>query len=238
MKCIIIEDEIPAQDILKGYIQKTVDIELLGVFNSALNANSILQSDIVDLIFLDINLPNISGLSYLKTLKNPPRVILTTAYTQYAAESYEYDTIIDYLVKPYSFERFLKSVNKIDSEKVNTPKIKYQSINKVTGDSESIFINVDKTLHKIELKDIIYIQSDRNYVTIITQDLSLVFIDTLKKWTAYLNHDNFVQIHRSFIVNIDYIKKLTGNIAYLEKVKIPIGKTYKKSLLDKVKPIN
>ena len=95
MNCIIIEDEIPAQEILIGYIQKTVDMKLLEVFNSALKANAILQSGMVDLVFLDIYLPNISGLNYLKTLKNPPMVIMTTAYTKYAAESYEYDVIID-----------------------------------------------------------------------------------------------------------------------------------------------
>lgn len=238
MNCIIIEDEIPAQEILIGYIQKTSDFQLLDVFNSALQANNLLLSGTVDLVFLDINLPAISGLNYLKTLKNPPMVIMTTAYTKYAAESYEYDVIIDYLVKPYSFERFLKSINKIESRNSTLSKIQYQAINKVTGDSESIFINVDKTLHKIKLKDILYIQSDRNYVTIITKDLSLAFIDTLKKWTIHLKQENFIQVHRSFIVNIDYIEKLTGNIAYLKKCKIPIGKTYKKFLFDKVKPIN
>lgn len=238
MNCIIIEDEIPAQEILKSYISKVPDLNLTGVFNSALKANSLLQENSVDLLFLDINLPNISGLNFLKTIKNPPFVIMTTAYTDYAVESFEFETIIDYLVKPFGFERFLKSINKIDSRSFHQSKIQYQSIEKITKDEQFVFINVDKTLHKIDLNSIIYVQSDRNYVTVVSKDLSLSFIDSLKNWTEYLNQDNFIQVHRSFILNLDYIEKLTGNIVYINNHKVPVGKTFKEDLFQKVKPIN
>jgi DNA-binding LytR/AlgR family response regulator len=239
MNCIIIEDEVPAQEVLISYIDKVPELKLLEVYNSALKANSILQTNMVDIIFLDINLPNISGMSYLKTLKNPPMVIMTTAYSNYAAESFEYDVIIDYLVKPYSFERFLKSINKIESRlESNQLKFQYQSVEITTNNDEFVFINVDKTLHKVNLKSIVYVQSDRNYVTIVTEELSLSFIDSLKKWTSYLKQDNFLQIHRSFIVNINFIKKLTGNLVYIGKQRIPVGKTYKEDLFKRVKPIN
>ncbi len=239
MNCIIIEDEVPAQEILISYIEKVPDLKLLGVFNAALKANSILQSETIDIVFLDINLPTISGLDYLKTLKNPPFVIMTTAYTNYAVESFEYDVILDYLVKPFSFERFLKSINKIESRQYNTvPKLQYQSIKEVTKNDEFIFINVDKVLHKINLSTIIYVQSDRNYVTVVSKELSLSFIDSLKNWVGYLKQDCFLQIHRSFIININYIEKLTGNLAYINKQKIPVGKTYKEDLFKIVKPIN
>ncbi len=239
MNCIIIEDEVPAQNLLISYIDKVPDLELLEVFNSALKANSILQTNTVDVIFLDINLPNISGMSYLKTLKNPPMVIMTTAYSDYAVESFEYDVILDYLVKPYDFERFLKSINKIESKQQNlVPKLQYQTVEITTNENEFIFINVDKILHKINLNSIVYVQSDRNYVTVVTEELKLSFIDSLKKWSGYLKQDNFLQIHRSFIVNINFIEKLTGNIAYINKQKIPVGKTYKEALLTRVKPIN
>jgi DNA-binding LytR/AlgR family response regulator len=239
MNCIIIEDEIPAQEILISYINKVPDLKLIEVYNSALKANSILQTETVDILFLDINLPNISGMNYLKTLKNPPIVIMTTAYSDYAAESFEYDIIIDYLVKPYSFERFLKAINKNESSQQSTlPKLQYQSIKEISKDKESIFINVDKTLHKIDLNNIIYVQSDRNYVTVVSKELSLSFIDSLKNWTIYLKQDNFLQIHRSFIININYLEKLTGNLAYINKQKIPVGKTYKEILFKKVKSIN
>jgi DNA-binding LytR/AlgR family response regulator len=239
MNCIIIEDEVPAQEILISYINKVPDLNLLKVFNSALKASNILQTNTIDFVFLDINLPNISGINYLKTLKNPPKIIMTTAYTNYAVESFEYDIIVDYLVKPFSFERFLKSINKIESSPENTlPKLQYQSVKQVTKNDEYIFINVDKILHKINLKNIIYIQSDRNYITVVTKELSLSFIDSLKNWVGYLKQGCFIQIHRSFIININYIEKLTGNLAYINKQKIPVGKTYKENLFIKVKPIN
>lgn len=238
MNCIIIEDEIPAQEILKSYISMVPELNLLGVFNSALKANSILQEDSVDLLFLDINLPNISGLNFLKTIKNPPFVIMTTAYTDYAVESFEFESIIDYLVKPFNFERFLKSINKVESRPSHQSKIQYQSLEKITHDEQFVFINVDKTLHKIDLNSIIYVQSDRNYVTVVSKDLSLSFIDSLKNWTEYLKQDNFIQVHRSYILNIDYIEKLTGNIVYIHSHKVPVGKTFKEALFQKVKPIN
>ena len=239
MNCIIIEDEVPAQEILISYIEKVPDLKLLGVFNSALKANSILQTETIDTMFLDINLPTISGLDYLKTLKNSPLVIMTTAYTNYAVESFEYDFIIDYLVKPFGFERFLKSINKIESRQLNTvQKLQYQSVIEINKKEEFIFINVDKILRKINLKNIIYVQSDRNYVTVVTKELRLSFIDSLKNWGDYLESDNFLQIHRSFIININYIEKLTGNLAYISKQKIPVGKTYKENLFKRIKPIN
>lgn len=238
MNCILIEDEVPAQNLLIGYIQKVPELNLLEVYNSALKANSILQTNTVDLVFLDINLPTISGIGYLKTLKNPPMVIMTTAYSNYAAESFEHETIIDYLVKPFNFERFLKAINKIETKQIAPSNIQYQSVHNISKNDEFIFINVDKVLHKINLESIIYVQSDRNYVTVVTHTISLSFIDSLKKWTAYLAQDNFLQIHKSFIVNINFIEKLTGNIAYVNKQKIPVGKTYKDALFTRVKPIN
>ncbi len=239
MNCIIIEDEVPAQEVLIGYIEKIPELKLLKVYNSALKANTVLQNETVDVIFLDINLPNISGMSYLKTLKNPPMVIMTTAYSNYAVESFEYDAIIDYLVKPFNFERFLKAINKIELIKQDKVlDVQYQSINDISKTGEFVFIKVDKTLHKISLNTIIYVQSDRNYVTVVSKALNLTFIDSLKNWTSYLNQSNFLQIHRSFIININYIEKLTGNLVYIDKQKIPVGKTYKEDLFKRVKPIN
>jgi DNA-binding LytR/AlgR family response regulator len=239
MKCIIIEDEVPAQEILISYIGKVDDLELLAVYNSALKANKLLQTNSVDIVFLDINLPSISGIDYIKTLKKTPWIIMTTAYSKYAVESFEYDAIIDYLVKPFGFERFLKSINKIESRQRSTPqKQQFQSIEVVSKDDDYVFINVDKTLHRIDLNDIMYVESDRNYVTIVTEKVKLPIIDSLKRWTSYLEQDNYIQIHRSFIVNINYIDKLTATVVYINKQKIPVGKTYKEALFDRVKPIN
>ncbi len=238
MTCIIIEDEIPAQEILVSYIHKIPDLEIKGVFNSPIKANTVLKKENIDLLFLDINLPTISGLNFLKTLSNPPKVIMTTAYANYAAESFEYESIIDYLLKPFSFERFLKAINKLDTkQQLNTSIIKTDVL-EITQNDDAVFINVDKTLHKVDLNSIIYVQSDRNYVTVVTKINSLTFIDSLKKWNNYLKKDHFIQVHKSFIINLNYIEKVTGNIVYINQQKVPIGKTFKETLFQKIKPIN
>ncbi|EDP96413.1 LytTR family DNA-binding domain-containing protein [Kordia algicida OT-1] len=238
MNCIIIEDEVPAQEILRTYIEKIPELELKGVFNSPIKANSILKQEQIDVMFLDINLPAISGLDFLKTIQYPPRVIMTTAYTDYAVESFEFDTIIDYLVKPFSFERFLKSINKLSPQLPNATSITENETIDVTTDNDTIFINVDKTLHKVNLADVIHVQSDRNYVTVTTKNSKYTFIDTLKNWKEYLVQDYFIQIHKSFIVNIHCIEKITGNLVYINQEKIPVGRSYREQLFNKIKPIN
>ena len=238
MNCIIIEDEIPAQEILISYIKKIPELEMKGVFNSALKANKILKEEQVDILFLDINLPNISGINYLKTLQNPPFVVMTTAYSDYAAESFEFETIVDYLIKPFSFERFLKAINKIENKQSLPSQLVNLEAIEVTKNEDAVFINVDKTLHKIDLVKIIYVQSDRNYVTVVTENISLSFIDSLKKWNEYLTDDRFLQTHKSFIINLNYIEKVTGNLVYINKQKIPVGRTFKDALFEKIKPIN
>ena len=238
MNCIIIEDEIPAQEILISYIKKIPELEMKGVFNSALKANKILKEEQVDILFLDINLPNISGINYLKTLQNPPFVVMTTAYSDYAAESFEFETIVDYLIKPFSFERFLKAINKIENKQSLPSQLVNLEAIEVTKNEDAVFINVDKTLHKIDLIKIIYVQSDRNYVTVVTENISLSFIDSLKKWNEYLTDDRFLQTHKSFIINLNYIEKVTGNLVYINKQKIPVGRTFKDALFKKIKPIN
>lgn len=238
MNCIIIEDEIPAQEILISYIKKIPELEMKGVFNSALKANKILKEEQVDILFLDINLPNISGINYLKTLQNPPFVVMTTAYSDYAAESFEFETIVDYLIKPFSFERFLKAINKIENKQSLPSQLVNLEAIEVTKNEDAVFINVDKTLHKIDLAKIIYVQSDRNYVTVVTENISLSFIDSLKKWNEYLTDDRFLQTHKSFIINLNYIEKITGNLVYINKQKIPVGRTFKDALFKKIKPIN
>lgn len=238
MNCIIIEDEVPAQEILQSYINNIPGMQIKGIFNSPLKANTILKEEMIDVIFLDINLPMLSGIAYLKTLTNPPKVIMTTAYSEYAAESFEYNSIIDYLIKPFSFERFLKAINKLEiQENKNTEMVFDNSVN-INMNSDYIFINVDKTLYKVNLKDIIYVQSDRNYITVVTKNLKLSFIDTLKRWEGYLTQETFIQIHKSFIVNILFIDKVTGNLVFIEKEKIPVGRLYRKKLFSLIKPIN
>ncbi|MBA6156689.1 response regulator transcription factor [Tenacibaculum sp. S7007] len=218
MNCIIIEDELPAQIVLKSYIRKVPDINLLETFQTALSANSYLKENSVDVIFLDINLPDVSGLDFIKTVKNPPKIIITTAYPDYAVSSFELETIVDYLVKPFSFDRFLKAITKAE---------KRLNKKEETVEREVILLNIDKTIHKIFLEDILYIESDRNYLTFFTENKKLTIIDSLKKWEESLNKKGFMQIHKSYIVNSKKIEKFTGTYVIISNYKLPIGRTYK-----------
>ncbi|CAM1352315.1 LytR/AlgR family response regulator transcription factor [Tenacibaculum crassostreae] len=221
MKCIIIEDELPAQVILKKYLSKIPDTELLNTFQTAMKANEFFKENTADVVFLDINLPDISGLDFIKTVKNPPKIVITTAYPDYAVRSFELDTIVDYLVKPFSFDRFLKAISKVESQLVK-PK---------ASEKEAIYLNIDKTIHKIYVEDILYLESDRNYIHFVTSTKKLTIIDSLKNWKETLNQKQFVQIHKSYIINLEKVEKYTGTTAYIEGEKIPVGRTYKNNLL-------
>jgi DNA-binding LytR/AlgR family response regulator len=228
MNCIIIEDEIPAQKILQNFIGKIPNLVLVDTFKAAIEANSFLNTNTVDVVFLDINLPDISGLDFIKTIKNPPAVIMTTAYPDYAVSSFELATIVDYLVKPFSFDRFLKAINKV--------RVKIETIEDTSeNESETIFINVDKTHHKIVLSDIMFIESDRNYITVVTKNQKLSYIDSLKNWSTKLPENQFTQVHKSFIINNKCVDKISGNEVYVDRNRIPIGRTYKQEFLRRMK---
>ncbi|MGG8496216.1 LytR/AlgR family response regulator transcription factor [Tenacibaculum sp. TC6] len=227
MNCIIIEDEIPAQRVLKNYINRIPDVHLIGCFQTASSANLFLKEQTVEVVLLDINLPDISGLDFIKTVKNPPQIIVTTAYPNYAVSSFELDTIIDYLVKPFSFDRFLKAMAK--AEKV---------INRhENSQQESIFLNIDKTIHKIQLNSIYYLESDRNYLTFVTSEKRLTIIDSLKNWKDILNQDQFVQIHKSYIINFKKVEKYSGSFVFINQQKLPIGRTYKSDFTSYIKTV-
>ena len=228
MTCINIEDEIPAQKILQNFINKVPHLTLLGTFKAAIEANSFMRNNKVDVVFLDVNLPDISGIDFIKTVKDPPSIIMTTAYPDYAVSSFELDTIVDYLVKPFSLDRFLRAINKLQSKTV-------VDAHTVTNDAQAIFVNVDKTHHKIILDDIIYVESDRNYITILTQTQKLSYIDSLKNWVEKLPQDQFVQIHKSYIINSKRVEKISGNEVYIFDRRLPIGRTYKQALLKQLK---
>lgn len=223
MRSIIIEDEIPAQNILKNYLSKIPDINLEATFQTAKEANLFFQNNTVDVVFLDINLPDISGIDFIKTITHPPKLIITTAYPDYALDSFELTTIVDYLVKPFSFDRFLKSIHKIKNQ-----------IQCIKKEENSVFLNVDKTLHKIILENVLYIESDRNYITFITLNKKYLIIDSLKKWSKRLESFSFLQVHKSYIINLKKIDKIAGNEVFISGIKIPIGRTFKHILIKKI----
>ena len=226
MNCIIIEDEIPAQKVLENHVNKIPNLKVDGVFNAAIKANQFLSNNTTDLIFLDINLPDISGMDFISALKDPPLVIITTAYPDYALNSFELDTIVDYLVKPIPFERFYKAITKANRL--------LQKEEKPDKEEDVIYLNVDKTHHKIVLNNILFIESDRNYITIVTTEKKLTFIDTLKNWAKRLDEDQFTKVHKSFLINIKNVDKLSGNELFVKGYKVPIGRTFKQDLLKKL----
>lgn len=223
-KCLIIEDEPLAQNVLKKYIGDHPSMELVAICNDALEAQSILMQQTVHLLFLDINLPKLSGINFIKTLIRRPLIIFTTAYPEFAVEGFELNAV-DYLLKPFSFERFLKAVNKV-IEKLNT------TVQNNTAESNSfIFLKADKKNHKIDLESIHYIEAIGDYMKVVTDTGQLIINETMKKLQEELPERSFIRVHKSFIISRARIKYIEGNYVQLEERSIPIGATYRNEVL-------
>lgn len=229
MTCIIIEDQPPAQRILKKYISDLGTLQLKGTFNDAIQAMSFLKTEQVDLIFLDIHLPKISGIDFLKALPHSPHVILTTAFPDYALESYDLD-VIDYLLKPFSFQRFVKAVAKVPVEALSEIKV-------TELERKEIFIKSGYEHIKINISDILYIQSDGDYTEIYLTHKKLLSSEPLRYWEQVLNDQQFMRIHKSYLIQISKIEKIVGNQVFLlsEHV-IPIGRAFREKFIKRMFP--
>lgn len=222
MNCIIIEDQPPAQRILKKYIEDLGTLQLKATCSDAIQALDVLKHEPIDLLFLDIHLPKISGIDFLKTLPHPPAVILTTAFPDYALESYELD-VVDYLLKPFSFQRFVKAVAKV-SLKQSSPKLP----DPAEKTRKEIFIKSGYELIKVTIDDIFYIKSDADYTIIHTPKKRYLSPEPLRYWLEQLPLQQFVRTHKSYIVNSSKIEKVVGNQIHLtEQTQIPIGRVFK-----------
>ncbi|WP_047244985.1 LytR/AlgR family response regulator transcription factor [Maribacter thermophilus] len=231
IRCIIIEDQPPAQRVLKKFIGDMDTLVLKGIFTDAIQAMDFLQSEPIDLIFLDIHLPKISGIDFLKTLTNRPHVILTTAFSEYALESYDYN-VVDYLLKPFSFERFVQAVSKVQ---LNRPTDKNNSPPPTTRDF--VFVKSGYELIKVTINDILYIKSDADYTELYTTNKKILSQEPLRYWEKHLNSNTFIRIHRSYIINTSKIEKITGNHVRLnEHTNLPIGRAYKERFIKNVLP--
>ena len=230
IRCVVIEDEPLAQNILKKYIEDYPALQLAALSNNAVDAQNILLQDNIELIFLDINLPKLSGISFLKSLLRPPLVIFTTAYPEYAVEGFELDAV-DYLLKPFSFERFLKAVNKA-IEKLNQKEVPGQS------SQPFIFLKADKKVHKINLDEILYIEAAGDYVKVVTENNQLIVNDTLKNLENELTSTQFIRVHKSFIISKSKIKFFEGNYVKVGNTDIPIGNSYKEEIAALLKERN
>lgn len=222
MNCIIIEDEPAAQSILEQHISLCPGIQCCGVFGDAFAAQAFLDKNTVDLMFLDINLPEMSGVSFLRSLVNPPLVIFTTAYPQYAIDGFDLE-IVDFLLKPFSFERFCKAVNKAKNQISNKESI--PALNRIS-------VKTDKRIYQLLIEDILFVETCGDYVTIHCNDKKLTVHGTLKSWEEKLKGFSFMKVHRTIIVNLQKIDHIEGNQIYTGSHILPIAEPYKAQLLE------
>lgn len=251
LKCIIVEDETLAQDVIRNHLARVGGLELVGVFRTAPEALPLIENGEVDILFLDIRLPGMSGLHFLRTLTDPPLVVLTTAYAEYALESYEFN-VIDYLLKPISFERFSKAVNKILDGRLysapttaghpptagapatlDQPAPGAASI-AVPPAGDHIFIKSNSKFFRVDYQEILYVQGMKDYLKIHTPDFTLVTHQTMNDLEKLLPARHFIRVHRSYLVAVRQIRSIYGNTIELGKVSIPIGVNYKEAVMELV----
>lgn len=236
MNVIIVDDEPLAIDVLETYVEKVPQLNLIGKCTNALEANEIIRKEKVDLLFLDIQMPQITGIEFIKSLSNPPMVVFTTAYSNYALEGFELNAL-DYLLKPISFDRFMKAVNKaMEQYDLITQDQGYVSFS--DDNSDHFFVKADKKLVKVRFKDILYIEGLKDYVIIRMQEGRVITLQTMKSLEEKLPSSLFRRIHRSYIVSIERINALVGNMVEVtekgQTKTLPVGKNYRDELLDMV----
>lgn len=216
LRCIITDDEPMARKGLQGYIEKIDFLELVAVCEDAIQLGNVLKEHAVDLIFLDIEMPYLSGVDFLSGLTRPPKVIIVSAYEKYALKGYELD-VTDYLLKPVSFERFMKAVNKV-----------YDGFEKVEQDqADSIFVKTNQKYEKVRFEDILFVEGMENYISIQTKENKLIAHSTLSSFIQKLPQRNFIQIHKSFVVNIDKVTLLEGNLLGIDGYRLPVSRNYR-----------
>ena len=233
IRCLVIDDERLARDYIKNYISKIPQLELIGDFNSPLKATELIKKGEVDLLFLDIQMPDITGIDFIKSLAQKPEVIFTTAYQEYALEGFNLSAV-DYLLKPFSFERFFQAVDKVIDKLENKAQkdSRQEAIPYPTTFADKyLTIRADRKYYKINFKDIQYIEGQKAYVTFHTHAKNITALVSLKELEESLPQDQFIRIHKSYIVAISEIESLEGNMIELGEEKLPVGKSYKDAVL-------
>lgn len=233
LRCLIVEDEPLAQDVLIKYIRECPSLELVKVCHDARMANEVISNTKVDLLFLDINLPGLSGNKFVRTISQPVLVIFTTAYPEFAVEGFEADAI-DYLVKPFSFERFLKAVNKALKEAKFLLDRSTDKEAKPFPGQGFILVKADKKVYKINFSDIDWIEAIGDYVKVVTSEKSLMVHETLKNMLGQLPVEYFIQVHKSYIVHMQKIQYIEGNRIKIANSFIPIGIVFKENLMKRL----
>ena len=224
INCLVVDDEPLSQEVIIDYVNACPELVLKGVCKDAIQAGEILQKENVDLLFLDINMPKLSGISFVKTLKEPPLFIFITAYTEYAIEGFDVEAV-DYLLKPVSFERFRVAVNRV---------IERFSVKNWASQSGHIMVRADKKSYKIDFVDIFYLEAQGDYVKFITAERSLLVHGTLKEMLEQLPANQFERVHKSYVISLTKVDYLEGNQVKVGDHKIPVSLSYRNQLLKKL----
>ncbi|WP_291153745.1 LytR/AlgR family response regulator transcription factor [Flavobacterium sp. UBA7680] len=229
IKCVLIDDEPLAIKVLQNYFNNFTDFEVIGTFNNSLEALDFINSTSVDAVFLDINMPMMTGFELISLIENKTKVIITTAFREFAAESYDLD-VLDYLVKPIPLPRFIKCINKITTEFNLKNNIK---IDVAKGDSH-IFIKVDKKMMKINIEEILFIEGMKEYIKVVTPDKTYITHKSLTSLSEELPSDRFLRIHKSYVIALNKVKSIEGNRIQIQSYTIPIGRNYSKDVKNRI----
>lgn len=227
MQCVIVDDEPLAIEILETYLGQIKDAVLVATFTDPVEAFTFLQRNKVDVVFLDLNMPVLNGMELLKSLTTQPAFIITTAYREYAVEGFELD-VADYLVKPIAFPRFLKAINKVTPNTIST-EMAPASLRVENG--STLWLKVDKKLLPVPIDSILYIQSLKDYIRVVTPDQKLITYHTLQAILEKLAAADFVRIHKSYAVQVSKVKAIEGNMVHIASEILPIGRSYRSNLL-------
>jgi DNA-binding LytR/AlgR family response regulator len=236
IRCIVLEDEEPAQNLMRNYFNRMPEIELVEVFDNALEATDFLKVQNIDLIFTDIEMPRLSGLDFIRMLSPRPQVIIITAYPNHALESYDLD-VADYMVKPVSFDRFQRAIEKVKRRLTNLK----DEVLDVQTTITAIYAKEEGKMVKIEFGDIIYLEGLGDYVKIITKERSIITLSTMSKIMETLPAAKFMRVHKSFIINIDKINSIDSAnslVVMTDKKEITLGRAFKSAFMAQFKPIN
>lgn len=235
MKCIIVDDEVTARAILAELCRNFQELEVVAQFPNAMEALKFLNQNQVDVIFLDIHMPLLTGIDFIQTLKNPPKVVFTTSDKEFAIEAFEYEFIVDYLVKPVTTQRFQKTIGKLESAFVPVMADGGEgSFDLESQQEEDLYINIDRRLIKLKLGEILLIEAKGDYIDIKTIDGQFRVHSTLKKIKEKLPESLFMQIHRSFIINFTKIIDIQDNSVLIERSVIPISRSHRPSLMQRL----
>lgn len=231
IKCIIVDDEPMARDVIRRYVEKVPTLKLEGEFGNAIDATIYLQEQPVDMIFLDIKMPQLTGTEFVRSLHTVPKIIFTTAFKEYAHEGFELD-VVDYLLKPIRFDRFLRAVNKAFPQKQTEIETHGLVVNEESKPASSfIYLRVDRKMIKVLLEDILYIESDKDYVKVFTEKGYIITRQTIASVEAMLSEKQFIRIHRSYIVSLNKLKSFTAETIEIGNKELPIGKLYRNNFL-------